>query len=73
MLTLDTLPPAHLCPLCNQSNQCARLQDTNAIDCWCMRVRVSPAALAAVPGQERGQRCICAHCATAGIAPTEQL
>ena len=57
-------PPANLCPLCSQPNQCALMQDARTTDCWCMHVRVAPVALAAVPGQERGLRCICANCAT---------
>ncbi|MDD2711753.1 MAG: cysteine-rich CWC family protein [Simplicispira sp.] len=58
-------PSANGCPLCSQPNQCAMAQDPQATACWCMHANVDPAALARLPGPERGRRCICPACARA--------
>jgi len=55
--------PAHTCPACGQPNQCAVASGADAQGCWCMQAQVSRAALARLPEQERGQRCICPVCA----------
>ncbi|MBX9937374.1 MAG: cysteine-rich CWC family protein [Burkholderiaceae bacterium] len=66
MNTDDTL--RHLswmasCPLCGQPNQCAVALGRRPQSCWCMNTPVSLLALALLPEQERGQRCICPTCA----------
>ncbi len=51
------------CPLCGGPNQCAVAQGKQAQLCWCMSTPMSLLALAVLPEQERGQRCICPNCA----------
>ena len=51
------------CPACGQPNQCAMAEGADPQGCWCMQTPVSRAALARLPAQERGQRCICPVCA----------
>ena len=51
------------CPACGQPNQCAMAGGADPQGCWCMQTPVSRAALARLPAQERGQRCICPVCA----------
>ena len=53
----------HACPACGQPNQCAMAGGADPQGCWCMQAPVSQAALARLPAQERGQRCICPVCA----------
>jgi len=55
--------PPGACPACGQPNQCAMASGANPQGCWCMQAPVSRAALARLPAQERGQRCICPVCA----------
>ena len=71
MPSLPPLAPLPLltCPLCGRSNQCAVSTGGVAADCWCMHTPFSPAArtaLAALPGDLRGQVCICPACAASG-------
>ena len=51
------------CPACGQPNQCAMAGGADPQGCWCMQTPVSRAALARLPAQESGQRCICPVCA----------
>jgi len=70
-------PETNACPACGQPNQCAVAAGADPQGCWCMHTPVSPAALARLPAQERGQRCICPVCArpseSAGAAPAAPL
>lgn len=61
--------PAHRCPLCGGPNGCAVARaGTFDAPCWCSEVRVSPAALAALPAAAKGRACLCRDCATRGAA-----
>ncbi|MDP2770321.1 MAG: cysteine-rich CWC family protein [Giesbergeria sp.] len=64
-------PFATQCPLCSQPNQCAMAHGKPAAECWCMHGGVSPAALASLAPQERGQRCICPSCGQVAQAPPD--
>lgn len=69
MSTASPIDPAR-CPLCGQSNRCAIEAGQPAVDCWCMHTPVAPAALAAVPVEQRGVACLCPRCA-AGTLPAQ--
>ena len=62
------------CPLCGEANRCAieRERETGEPQgpCWCMRTPIAAEALARIPAEARGLACICAHCATGGLAPS---
>ncbi|SDM74365.1 Cysteine-rich CWC [Oryzisolibacter propanilivorax] len=59
--------PCH-CPLCGQANGCAIAAGAPAQDCWCMTTPVARTALARLPQDQRGQRCLCPHCASGAPA-----
>lgn len=46
------------------------LDPAAATTCWCSRVTIAPAALAAVPAEARGRACLCDRCATAPAPAT---
>lgn len=69
--TLQRLSWTASCPLCGQPNQCAIALGKSAESCWCMTTPMSLLALALMPEQERGQRCICPTCAQ-GINPASR-
>ncbi len=50
------------CPLCGETNACARVVDPNAEDCWCTTRRISPELLLCVPKSAQGRACICQNC-----------
>ncbi|WP_461465864.1 cysteine-rich CWC family protein [Melaminivora sp.] len=54
--------PEH-CPLCQQPNACAMAAGLPAQHCWCMTAPVAREALQRIAPQQRGQACICPHCA----------
>lgn len=62
-------PPAHLCPLCGQPNECAMQAQHNGDvappACWCTRVKIGADVLKLVPEQARGLACVCAACVRA--------
>ena len=53
------------CPLCGKANQCARVEDPNAKECWCATQLIAPELLARVPAQAVGCACICRSCVEA--------
>ena len=50
------------CPLCGRANKCAVAAGRAVDSCWCYRATLSPAALAAVPPESAGKRCLCPAC-----------
>ncbi len=56
-------PEINRCPLCAADNRCAVAMGAAPESCWCHSSRVKPSALAALPENERMQRCICPDCA----------
>ncbi|MBI3101261.1 MAG: cysteine-rich CWC family protein [Burkholderiales bacterium] len=70
-MTAPTPVPTGICPGCGQANQCgmaAPAEGAADFDCWCMHTEIKPAALATLPADERGQRCLCPSCAQ-GVQP----
>lgn len=53
------------CPLCGDANDCARVEDPNAKECWCATQRIAPELLARVPAPAVGCTCICRRCVEA--------
>jgi hypothetical protein len=61
------------CPLCGGHNQCAMTAGQPAGTCWCATATFSAEALAAVPPDSMGKRCLCAGCGlTEGESPDER-
>lgn len=60
------------CPLCEQPNACAAV--SGAQTCWCFTAVIPNDVLARIPEADRGQRCVCAACASAPAvgAPTHE-
>jgi hypothetical protein len=60
------------CPLCGGDNRCAiELEHETGRKqppCWCMDGNFTPALLARIPVQARGQACICARCMAQALA-----
>lgn len=55
------------CPACGGPNACAPATSGRFdTPCWCTGVTVSPAAVAALPEEQRGRACLCRRCATSG-------
>lgn len=52
------------CPLCGESNQCARAADPEATDCWCKAETFPQDLLARVPAAAVRRACICQRCVT---------
>ncbi|WP_081474701.1 cysteine-rich CWC family protein [Acidovorax radicis] len=64
---------ASVCPLCGQANLCAIAAGQPAESCWCMAPHtIAPAALAALPPEQRGKTCICPACGSSGGQPPPQ-
>jgi len=53
------------CPLCGADNTCAVAAGRPAQSCWCFDVKLSGAALAAIPEEAVNKYCICAACGQA--------
>jgi len=68
---MNALPPSekNACPTCGQPNRCSVAAGEDAQGCWCMHTPVSRTALARLPQEERGQRCICPVCARPSEGP----
>ncbi|MEZ5651685.1 MAG: cysteine-rich CWC family protein [Burkholderiaceae bacterium] len=57
-----------VCPSCGGPNQCAPVAAGSfETRCWCMAVTIDPDALARLPAAQRGQACLCPHCAGVGV------
>ncbi|MCB1730897.1 MAG: cysteine-rich CWC family protein [Halieaceae bacterium] len=50
------------CPLCGGDNRCAMAAGRAPESCWCNSVTIAPAALAAIPPESVGKRCLCPAC-----------
>ncbi|MCB1675072.1 MAG: cysteine-rich CWC family protein [Halioglobus sp.] len=50
------------CPLCGADNGCAMAAGHNVNGCWCLRAVIDPQALAALPADDAGRRCLCSAC-----------
>jgi hypothetical protein len=50
------------CPLCGESNLCARAADPNASACWCATEEFPRELLARVPEAAIARACICQRC-----------
>jgi len=50
------------CPLCGGDNQCAMAAGRPAQTCWCATATISADALAAIPQDSIGKRCLCPAC-----------
>lgn len=50
------------CPLCGGDNDCAIAAGEAIGECWCRTATISARALAAIPAESVGRRCICATC-----------
>ena len=50
------------CPLCGQSNDCAREMGRNEKNCWCVSVIFPAELLELVPEEKKDQACICRTC-----------
>lgn len=57
-----------VCPLCGGPNACAMAAgDRSVADCWCIRAKLQPDALARVPAEKQNRACVCQACGT-GVA-----
>jgi len=59
----EALSDAERCPLCGGPNLCAMAAGLIDEACWCSQIELAPGALAKLPPDERGERCICPRCA----------
>ncbi len=50
------------CPLCGESNRCARAADPEAKKCWCMNETFPRNLLERVPEHAVRRACICERC-----------
>jgi len=50
------------CPLCGGDNQCAMAAGKAAETCWCWAATIDAAALAKIPPDSVGKRCLCPAC-----------
>tara|TARA_R110001592_G_scaffold363371_1_gene685705 strand:+ start:325858 stop:326073 length:216 start_codon:yes stop_codon:yes gene_type:complete len=50
------------CPLCGGENQCAMASGDDGRACWCQAVIIDAAALARIPADSVGKRCLCPAC-----------
>ena len=50
------------CPLCGAPNGCAMAANKAVVECWCVRAKLDPAALARVPAEKVNLACVCAKC-----------
>ncbi|MCH7600712.1 MAG: cysteine-rich CWC family protein [Myxococcales bacterium] len=50
------------CPLCGESNQCARAADPEATQCWCGPEKFPRDLLERVPENAVRRACICHRC-----------
>jgi hypothetical protein len=66
MSEFATIDP-RLCPLCQQSNQCAneieRETGVKQPPCWCSTATFDSALLERIPPEARNMACVCARCA----------
>lgn len=61
---MENVPVQEICPLCQNANACAIAQTGNtASQCWCMRVKINPDALAQLNTAQKNIVCICQKCA----------
>lgn len=60
---------AHLCPLCEQPNECAmeveRATGVLQPPCWCSQIKFEAALLSRIPEHKRAKACVCPRCAQA--------
>ena len=63
------------CPLCDQPNRCAMVEDESISACWCTSIRLTEDMLETTPAKDRGVRCVCATCARAlaSASPNQAL
>ncbi|MDZ5601203.1 cysteine-rich CWC family protein [Pseudomonas sp. RP23018S] len=55
---------ARYCPACGGRNDCSLADPQRATQaCWCYSVSIDPAVLAALPPEQRNNRCLCPRCA----------
>ena len=67
------LYPSDHCPLCGGDNQCAMAAGQPAETCWCQGASISPEALAAIPAESVGVRCLCPACGRLDAPATAQV
>jgi len=60
MTTQQTL--LKTCPLCGGENQCAMAAGETGKACWCQAVTIDASALANIPAESIGKRCLCPAC-----------
>jgi hypothetical protein len=51
-----------LCPACGQPNACARAGNTNATNCWCFAIALTPELLAHLRKKYPTTACLCRSC-----------
>jgi hypothetical protein len=66
-------PDPTRCPLCGESNACARAAAPAGCEpeCWCSALRFDAALLACVPAASAGRACICQRCQRAAAGAAE--
>ncbi|MCB1695735.1 MAG: cysteine-rich CWC family protein [Halioglobus sp.] len=60
------------CPRCGGNNACALAAGLPAETCWCATATISSAALAALPADALGRRCLCPACGHSKGAPLDE-
>jgi len=50
------------CPLCGESNQCARAADPDSTRCWCGPEKFPRDLLDRLPESAVGRACVCQQC-----------
>ncbi|MDH4039049.1 MAG: cysteine-rich CWC family protein [Gammaproteobacteria bacterium] len=60
------------CPLCGGDNRCAMAAGRPVDSCWCAAATISAAALAAVPAESVGKRCLCPACGSSKGEPLDE-
>lgn len=51
-----------ICPACGQPNACARAAGTDATQCWCFEIAVTPELLAHLRQKHPSAACLCRTC-----------
>lgn len=57
-----TVVDASRCPLCGESNGCARVADSRCERCWCQTLEIPQGLLAQIPLAARLRACLCRRC-----------
>jgi len=64
---------ASICPICGKPNNCARVRDPNASDCWCSKQKFPKSIFDQIPDDQRRKACICRDCLERALAHENEI